>query len=184
MKRLIAFICVALAAAGMACRAGIVVDHTPDAQRGAVVAELPYQSYFLVGDDADKTLHCWFPNTEVEVLVTDSSTNQPLEIINEPMLGDYVSGFKIPGEDATLLIVRSGGREIHWLGLFRIDSNNNARLLAETEGPTPDNPYVDGQNYADMNVVEIADGVPAYVEINHPDGSVIALDFNGLPFEQ
>lgn len=164
--------------------AGVVVDMTPESQRGAVIAELPYQSYFLVGDDAEKKIHCWFPNTQVEVIVTDGDTSRPLEILQEPMLGDYASGFKDPDADATVMIVRSGGRETHWIGLYRIDDMNNATLLAEVEGAAPGNPHVDDSQTVDMYVVEIVDGCPAYIEIKSADGQIRAVDFNGQPFVQ
>lgn len=164
--------------------AGVVVEKTPESSRGEIVAELPYQFYFLTGDDFEKELHCWFPATEVEVAVTDKDSYRLLVIGHEPMLGDYVSGFKVPDSDATILTVRSGGREIHWIGVYRIDSHNNARLLAEVEGPTPDNPYVeDSEQTADITIVEIADGIPAYIEVHSADGKTRSIDFNGNPIE-
>lgn len=164
--------------------AGVVVEKTPESSRGEIVAELPYQFYFLTDDDFEKELHCWFPATEVEVAVTDEDSDRLLVIGHEPILGDYVSGFKVPDSDATILTVRSGGREIHWIGVYRIDSHNNARLLAEVEGPTPDNPYVeDSEQTADITIVEIADGIPAYIEVHSADGKTRSIDFNGNPFE-
>lgn len=38
--------------------AGVVVEKTPESSRGEIVAELPYQFYFLTGDDFEKELHC------------------------------------------------------------------------------------------------------------------------------
>lgn len=169
---------------GATATAGVVVNTTPESQRGAAVAELPYQSYFLVGDDTEKKVHCWFPNTQVEVIVTDGDTSRPLIIMQEPMLGDYVWGFKDPDADATVMIVRSGGRETHWIGLYRIDDMNNAKLIAQVEGAAPGNPYVDDSQTVDMSVVEIAEDHPAYIEIKEADGNVRAIDFNGQPFVQ
>lgn len=170
--------------ATLSATAGIVVNATPADSRGPLVAELPYQFYFLSGDDYERTLHCWFPNTEVEVVVTEGETQQPLIIGYEPMLGDYVTGFKDPDADATVVITRSGGQEFHVVSAYRIDSMNNATLLACVEGLSPDNPYVeDYMDTVDIVVIEIADGIPAYLEVRGTDHKIQSIDFNGRPFE-
>lgn len=175
----------ALLTSGLNAYAGKVVDqNTPRDQWGATVLELPYRTYFLVGDDFEKEIHCYYPVTDVEVIITDGDTLTPLTIGYEPMMGDWTDAWHLDDANATMLMARSGGREIHWVGLFKIDRNNNAVLVDQVEGPTPENPYLGpDDDAAGMYIVEIGQPeVPWYIEIRDGKGGVTTRDLDGSPW--